>query len=165
MYQDTLHLATQGDGWLGVMYLDTLHQATHFCDLIRLFCLFLGSWSDRHPVVWRSFWAPFSSKFIFMKSSGCIVSNGLDIARFRNMIVEISNPEGRWRSDENSMTFFLKEFVSSKSWQISSSPFYERYSRPYSSSWFSQIGLALGQLRFWPVNYLFERKNMPYETI
>ena len=51
----------------------------------------------------------FSSSFICLESSGCIISNGPKLARFGVTTIKISCPEGRWRSAKNSMTIFLKK--------------------------------------------------------
>ena len=93
-------------GRLCVVYHGTLHIASHFCHLIRLFCLFSSFWSKICAAVWRHFRAPFSSKFIFLERSGCLVSIGPNLKRFGAMVVKISCPEGRLCSAENSVTFF-----------------------------------------------------------
>ena len=131
---------------LGVVYQDTLDQASHFCHLIKLFFIFPCFWSDLRAAIWRPSGAPFSSNYICIESSGCLVSNSPNRARFWATVVEIARLEGRWCSAKNSVTFFLKKFVSSNLWQISSNPFYERYSRPYSSSCFIQTTPVLVQL-------------------
>ena len=63
--------------------------ASHFCHLIKLFCLFIGFWSDLCVAVWRPFWVPFSSKFIFLERSKCLVSIGSDLARFEATVIKI----------------------------------------------------------------------------
>ena len=66
---------------------------------------------------------------------------------------------------KNFVTFFLENFVSSNPRQTSLSPFYERWSRPHSSSWFNQIASVLSQsvqfiMRSWPKNCLFFLKKL-----
>ena len=93
-------------GRLCVVYHGTLHIASHFCHLIRLFCLFSSFWSKICAAVWRHFRAPFSSKFIFLERSGCLVSIGPNLKRFGAMVVNILCLEGRLCSAENSVMFF-----------------------------------------------------------
>ena len=67
----------------------------YFYHLIGLFCHFLCFLSDLRAAVWRPFWAPLSSNFIFIESFECLVSNGSNLKRFGATIVEISRSKGR----------------------------------------------------------------------
>ena len=70
-----------------------------FATLLAYFVFF---WFLDHfrVVVWRPSWASFSSSFICLERSGCLVSKGPGLAWFGTIVVEISCSEGRWRSVE-----------------------------------------------------------------
>ena len=102
--------------------------------------------------------------FISLESFGCLVSTGSYLVRFEATVIKILHLEGRWWNARNYVTFSLKNLFPSNPWQISSSPFCERYSRPNTSSWFSQITSILAQsiqifVWSWSKNNLFDRKK------
>ena len=66
-------------------------------------------------------------------------SNSPVLSRFGAMFIEIWNLEANEVVLKNPVTFFFEKIVSSNPRQISSSPFYERYSKCHSSSWFNWI--------------------------
>ena len=78
----------------------TLQLASYFYHIIELFCLFLIFQFKLHVAVWRPFRDPFSLNFIFLKISGCLVSNGSSLARFGATVVKISLSKERGRSAE-----------------------------------------------------------------
>ena len=66
-----------------------------------------------YKAIWRHFRAPFSSNFIWLESSGCLVPNGPSLARIWAMLIEIWHLEEDDAVLKNSVMFFFENFVSS----------------------------------------------------
>ena len=57
-------------------------------------------WIDFCVAVWKPLQTPFSSDFICMESSRCLVSNGPDFVQSETTVVKISYSEWRWHKAE-----------------------------------------------------------------
>ena len=133
-------------GRLALVYHDTPMLASHFCPVISHFLSSSNFWLDLCIAAWRPFRAMFSSIFICIEISRCLVSNSLGFVQFGVTVVEISCLKGRWRKVEKFWTFFfLEKIISTNPKQISSSPFGENQLRPCSSRCSSPLISAIAQ--------------------
>ena len=94
-------------GRLALVYHDTPMLASHFCPVISHFLSSSNFWLDLCIAAWRPFRAMFSSIFICIEISRCLVSNSLGFVQFGVTVVEISCLKGRWRKVEKFWTFFF----------------------------------------------------------
>ena len=105
--------------WLKRMVAKDIHvprflHPTSSCHFIRLFYLSFSFWSEICATIWRPFQVLFSSKFIFLKSSRCLISIGPDLARSRDTVTKLSHPEGRCVGTRGESPLWTTKFLSSK---------------------------------------------------